>query len=273
MPVVSRMHGNVAQQMLVAELPRRQIDRHAQRAAGPACCQATFCRQAVCSTHLPIGTISPVSSATGMNCIGATGPRSGCSQRSSASMPVMRPLADIPLGLVVELEFVALERMPQARFQRQTLERVGVELLGIELEVVLAFFLGLVHRDIGVLRQRLLVQAVVRIGADADAGGDAKLLADQREGLGDRRREFSARRSRHTFPRPARGSSTTNSSPPRRATVSLSRRQVLSRLGDLLQQLIAGFMSQRVVDLLEAVEIEERHRQLSVVTLCLDYVA
>ena len=40
--------------------------------------------------HPPaIGKISPVSSAIGMNCIGASNPRSGCSQRSSASMPVM----------------------------------------------------------------------------------------------------------------------------------------------------------------------------------------
>ena len=55
----------------------------------PSRCQATFCAQAVCSTQLPIGTIRPVSSATGMNLAGATVPRSGCRQRSSASTPVI----------------------------------------------------------------------------------------------------------------------------------------------------------------------------------------
>lgn len=50
------------------------------------------CRQAVSSTHWPIATIRPVSSATGMNSAGDSGPSSGLVQRNSASAPTVRPL-------------------------------------------------------------------------------------------------------------------------------------------------------------------------------------
>ena len=46
-------------------------------------------RQAWLSTHSPSGTISPISSASGMNSAGDTRPRSGWRQRSSASKPTM----------------------------------------------------------------------------------------------------------------------------------------------------------------------------------------
>ena len=48
-------------------------------------CQRAACVQAVSSTQRPIGSIMPVSSATGMKSAGAGVPRAGCSQRSSAS--------------------------------------------------------------------------------------------------------------------------------------------------------------------------------------------
>ena len=50
----------------------------------------TASRQARWSTHSPSGTISPVSSATGMKAAGGTGPRTGWVQRISASSPVTR---------------------------------------------------------------------------------------------------------------------------------------------------------------------------------------
>ena len=53
-----------------------------------------------------------------------------------------------------------------------------------------------------------------------------------------------------------------NSSPPTRATVSVSRTQWRSRAGHHLEQLVADRMAERVVDALEAVEIEIEHREL-----------
>ena len=64
----------------------------------PVFCQARLCAQAARSTHSPSGTISPVSSATGMNSIGPTSPRSGCAHRSSTSAPVPRPLCARTFG-------------------------------------------------------------------------------------------------------------------------------------------------------------------------------
>ncbi len=58
------------------------------------------------------------------------------------------------------------------------------------------------------------------------------------------------------------GESTANSSPPRRASRSVSRRQVAQPLGRLHEQQVAVMMAEAVVHHLEAVEIDEHHRQL-----------
>jgi len=56
------------------------------------------------------------------------------------------------------------------------------------------------------------------------------------------------------------GSSTANSSPPSRATVSTCRRGRLQPLADLQQQLVAVVVAEGVVDLLEAVQVDQRQR-------------
>ena len=55
-------------------------------------------------------------------------------------------------------------------------------------------------------------------------------------------------------------SSSVNSSPLRRATVSFGRSDLLEPARDGLQQLVAGVVAERVVDDLEAVEVQEQHR-------------
>ena len=49
-------------------------------------------RQAASSTQAPIGSMRPVSSASGMNWPGGMMPRTGSFQRSSASTPTTPPL-------------------------------------------------------------------------------------------------------------------------------------------------------------------------------------
>jgi hypothetical protein len=49
-------------------------------------------------TQVPSGTMSPVSSAIGMNSDGGTVPRRGLNQRSSASNPVVAPLTRSTIG-------------------------------------------------------------------------------------------------------------------------------------------------------------------------------
>ena len=53
-----------------------------------------------------------------------------------------------------------------------------------------------------------------------------------------------------------------NSSPPNRATVSIGRSIVLQPLAERRQQPVAGGVTERVVDLLEVVEVEEQDREL-----------
>ena len=46
--------------------------------------------------------------------------------------------------------------------------------------------------------------------------------------------------------------------------MSVSRTQCCSRCGDRAQQFVADMMAERIVDLLEAVEIEAEHRETAV---------
>ena len=59
----------------------------------PAARHSAAWRQAVLSTHSPIGTIRPLCSAIGMKVAGEIIPCTGCCQRSSASMPYSEPSA------------------------------------------------------------------------------------------------------------------------------------------------------------------------------------
>jgi hypothetical protein len=55
------------------------------------------------------------------------------------------------------------------------------------------------------------------------------------------------------------GSTTTNSSPPTRASVSFFAEQRLQPLHDLQQQCVAGRMSAGIIDQLEIIQIEIQH--------------
>ena len=78
------------------ELAAGQVHDHADgRDAGVAATPGSGCRRGAC-THSPMGTISPFSSARGMNSEGSRSPRSGCRQRTSASAAVRRAAGRSP---------------------------------------------------------------------------------------------------------------------------------------------------------------------------------
>ena len=56
--------------------------------------------------------------------------------------------------------------------------------------------------------------------------------------------------------------STANSSPPSRATESPARSVVLKRSRDLTQQQVSVLVTERVVDVLEPVEVDQHHGDL-----------
>ena len=101
-----------------------------------------------------------------------------------------------------------------------------------------------------------------RVGDDdADAGrAEARLAADDRTGRSNARTIRSATPSACASS-PMSSHRTANSSPPKRATVSLGRSSAAQARADRAQQLVAGVVAERVVDDLEVVEVEEEQRE------------
>ena len=195
-----------------------------------------------------------------MNCIGGNTPSSGWVQRSSASTPVICPVAISHLRLIVQRELIAFEGAAQGGFQRQALDRLGLDLLGEEAETVLAVFLGEVHRHVGILGQRLHVATIRRVHGDADAGRGVALVAAQLQGLAEHRQQVAG----DAFDVIALGDLLQNddefvAAEPRH---DVARAQGAAQpAGDFHQQHVAGVVAQRIVDHLEPVEIDEQHRE------------
>ena len=127
------------------------------------------------STQSPIGTISPLSSATSMNSTGRDQPRGRVvppHQRLEADGLAGRQLDD---RLVVQLERAVLDRLVELGAHLQPLEHRGVQRRLVAPPPALAVALGHVEREVGLAQQVLRVAGLGR-GGDADAG----IAADQR---------------------------------------------------------------------------------------------
>ncbi|MEZ5133687.1 MAG: hypothetical protein R2699_01145 [Acidimicrobiales bacterium] len=99
MPVASRMaRTSSTSEGWPSWRPDRLTDTCSGRCPGSAASHRRAWTQACSITHRPMPTISPVSSATPMNSLGWRSPRSGCSQRSSASTPLMAPVTRSTTG-------------------------------------------------------------------------------------------------------------------------------------------------------------------------------
>ena len=138
--------------------------------SGQLAASAQACR----STHSPIGTIRPVSSATGMNSAGETMPRSGWCQRNSASKPHdLVALAGRP---------AAGSRARTRRWRAPCADRVPARAAPAcarpsparRSDRCRALRLGAVEREVGVLQQLVRLVAVVGRDGDADAGADRR---------------------------------------------------------------------------------------------------
>ncbi len=170
----------------------------------------------------------------------------------------------IELRLVMQEELVALQAAAQTRLQRHPLERMDVDLLRVELVVVLAVLLGAVHGDVGVFHQGLFVLRFRRIHADADARRHPAFLPLNRHRL-DERGEDLARDGRDLF-RLGHFLHQHHELVPAQARHHVARAHGLREASaHFLQQLVAGLVAERVVDVLEAVEIYEKHCEIAVV--------
>ena len=120
-----------------------------------------------------MSTISPVSSANGMNSIGGISPRVGMAPAQERLDAGDGLILEADQGLVVELELVALERRwRSARSARRA--TTSVVHRGLEQAVAaLAVGLGDVHRGVGVADQLVGVGGGARLDdrdAEARAG-------------------------------------------------------------------------------------------------------
>ena len=168
---------------------------------------------------------------------------------------------EVDLRLVIQHEFVALDRTTQAAFHAQAVQGARIHFFGIELEIAAAQFLGAVHGGVGILQQGIAVDAVARVDADADAADRREFVAEhvhrQQQGFQQFRRqhgggaalrdvrhqdhEFVAAQARH------------------RVALAHDAGQAPPGFDD---DVVARLVAEAVVDGLEAVEIDEQYRHL-----------
>ena len=78
------------------------------------------------------------------------------------------------LGLIDQVELAPLQRAAQFVFEEQPASRAGIHFVVEEAKAPLAFELGSVQRDVGVLEQLLATLAVLGGQRHPDAGADAQ---------------------------------------------------------------------------------------------------
>ena len=202
--------------------------------------------------------MSPDSSASGMNTCGGTLPCSGSFQRNSASAPTIGAVVDPHHGLVVQLQRVVGERVAQRRLERvlaqAVLGQVGIE----ELVRVAAEVLRAVHRDVGVLQELFRIVGVVGIHRDADRRRHVDVVLLDLERLRDRVEQLLRDAAEHRRIVEILDDHHELVAAQAREQIGLAQRAG-QRRGHPLQELVADAMAERVVDVLEAVEVDEQH--------------
>ena len=167
---------------------------------------------------------------------------------------------DVDDRLVVHVELPRGQRRAQRRLDRDALLQALVHAGAEELEVVAAAILGLVHGGVGVAQQLAHVRTIVRVerNPDAhrgheraavhhhrrrervvDAAGGLAHLVGALDGLEDDDELIPAHAHHHV----------------------LGAHRGADALRHGLQELVAGLVAARVVDVLEAVEVQEQNRE------------
>ena len=250
------------------QLPPGDVDRHGERPLGRG-------RQPLggldaggrAARSSRASWIRPVCSAIGMKTVGGTSPRTGWCHRSSASTPhhVARP--ERVGRLVVHVQLAAPHRLAQVGLQLEPVDQRAVHAAGRTARTAAR------RRALA----RYIARSALRISWLASASASSRRRRRPADGAmpmlawtnssrpsmtngscsASRIRSASSAGARQPTPL---STSTANSSPPSRATVSpCADTQVRSRPRHLHQQLVAAGVAQAVVDLLEPVQVEEQH--------------
>nr|WP_228430773.1 hypothetical protein [Baekduia soli] len=171
--------------------------------------------------------------------------------------------AQLGLRLEEDLELAEVQAVAQLAGEAQARGRVALVALVVDLDAG-APALGHVHRDVGAAHERLDVGAVVGPGRDADAGLDAERDPLDLDGGGELDEQP---------PRQLHGMVGGVGAPEDdgELVTAQPRDEVLGpdaaaqALGDLAEQQVAVHVPERVVDLLEVVEVEQHHGRAGVV--------
>ena len=158
-------------------------------------------------------------------------------------------------------ELASRERAPETALEQGPLLRVPLHLGGEELEVVAPDLLRPVHGGVDVGEQDLRVAPVFRVESDAEAGGEEQLaFLDEEGGLEDREDLPRHHADAGRIPHSGQKEKELVSSQPRHGV--LSAKSTPEAPADLHQQLVPGRVPQRVVDMLEVVQVQKHDRDL-----------
>ena len=166
---------------------------------------------------------------------------------------------EIDLRLICHRDLVERHRFVQSLLEGSTAPDFHVERSVEHLDAVPAFLLGPVHRNVAVAQQRADIVAILWTKGATDRNADEHPVADQRYRLQETVLD-SLRQRQGTF--------RIDIGQPQRELVAahpchhrIAAQAGFQPLGNHSQQRVAGSVSQRVVDVLEVIEIEVEQRQ------------
>ena len=165
--------------------------------------------------------------------------------------------------LIIELKVAVLRRSAKIELQASTQLRLIGHIRFEEPIDPASVGLRAVHREIGAFQQgrRIIVAALQH--RDADARADENLVSSDDvtslDGRDDRLRERRGRRTGHPSKRV--NNRELVSAEPRAEVVTATT--FVKPAGDGLQEFVADRVSERVIDILEAIEIDEQKAELS----------
>ena len=164
-----------------------------------------------------------------------------------------------------QVEFAPLERVLHLGGEVAAAFDLFVHQRLVHAHLAATAILGAVQGQVGVLQQRIRIGAVGRRDRYAERCTDVEHATVMRHGLLDQREDLLADRDRVLPPLDRRHHGELVSAKPRDDTL-LAKRMVQAA-GDPGEQRVAGEMPERVVDLLEAIEIDPMDRQSILVVM------
>ena len=171
---------------------------------------------------------------------------------------------DLHLRLIVQLQLAARDGNPQLARQQHARVHLPVEVGVVEAVAVTPVVLGAIEREIRLHHE--IGRGARRPGRqrDADAGGDGDIIVADGAAFGDRRADLLGQRAgiRWAGDVPLQNGELVAAETGDEIVLAHGLPQPLADLDD---QRVTGRMAECVVDILEAVEVEEQHRELRLV--------